>query len=97
MIAKAWLAAGRYRLGHGRFPEQLPEDLVDPFDGKPLRHSLDDGALKIWSVGQDLDDDGGAPWDWKTRDGDIVWPIPTNTSPEDTQKEAPHEHPTPGR
>jgi len=89
LIAKAWLAAQRHRLDHGRFPEQLPGDFVDPFDGKPLRYSLDDGALRIWSVGRDLDDDDGAPWDPRTRDGDIVWPTPTTPPAADVSLETP--------
>lgn len=89
LIASAWLAAERHRLDHGRFPKQLPGDFVDPFDGKPLRYSLEDGALRIWSVGHDLDDDGGAPWDPRTRDGDIVWPTATTPRAADVRPETP--------
>jgi hypothetical protein len=65
--AIATLAAERYRLAHGRWPETLqelvpnfiPELLLDPYDRKPLRFKrLDDGGL-IYSVGPDRKDDGG--------------------------------------
>jgi hypothetical protein len=61
------LAAERYRLAHGRWPESLealvPEFLpkvpTDPYDRKPLRlRRLDDG-LVVYSVGPDGKDDGG--------------------------------------
>jgi len=36
-------------------PDYLPELPVDPYDGKPLRYDKE----KVWSVGEDLKDDGG--------------------------------------
>jgi hypothetical protein len=66
--AIAALAAERFRRDQGRFPASLDELVVanllaavpaDPFDGNPLRfRQLADG-LVIYSVGQDLIDDGG--------------------------------------
>jgi hypothetical protein len=65
--AAAALAAERYRMAEGRWPENLgalaPRYLAavpaDPFDGKPLRlRRLADG-LVIYSVGADGADDGG--------------------------------------
>jgi hypothetical protein len=62
------IAAERYRKDHGRWPEAL-NDLThgylkavptDPYDGKPLRWKpLPDGVI-VYSVGPDLDDNGGA-------------------------------------
>jgi hypothetical protein len=62
------LAAERYRRDHNNWPESLAELVavrllaavpLDPFDGQPLRmRRLPDG-LVIYSVGQDLSDDGG--------------------------------------
>jgi len=65
--ARAALAAERYRLDNGRFPEQLDQLAgdyldrvpIDPFDDKPLRYRLDDDALIIYSVGRNQIDDGG--------------------------------------
>jgi hypothetical protein len=65
--AVAALAAERYRLRHGTWPESLaalvPELLpavsADPFDGRPLRYrKLADGVV-IYSVAEDGTDDGG--------------------------------------
>jgi hypothetical protein len=61
------LAAERYRLAHGSWPESLeqltPRFLakvpLDPFDGKPLRYRrLADGVV-VYSVGLDGKDNGG--------------------------------------
>jgi hypothetical protein len=65
--AIAAVAAERYRLANGHWPEALdqlvPKFLAavakDPFDGKPLRyHRLDDG-MAVYSVGADGIDNGG--------------------------------------
>jgi hypothetical protein len=65
--AAAALAAERYRLAEGRWPERLaalvPRYLVqvpiDLYDGRPLRlRRLPDGLL-VYSVGPDRTDDGG--------------------------------------
>jgi hypothetical protein len=62
------VAAERYRKDHGRWPA-APGELVpgylkavptDPYDGKPLRwKALPDGTT-VYSVGPDLEDNGGA-------------------------------------
>ena len=60
-------ALARYAAEHGAYPEELDEvkDLmlsggIDPFSGKPLHYRLErEGGFTIWSVGQDLKDDGG--------------------------------------
>jgi hypothetical protein len=65
--AAAALAAERYRLAKGRWPERL-DDLVpdylpavptDPFDGQPLRLRRTDDGLMIYSIGPDGTDNGG--------------------------------------
>ena len=67
------LAAYRYHLKHGRLPASFAEidrslvpgdmrweDLIqDPFDGQSLRVRSDDTGLLIYSVFQNLVDDGG--------------------------------------
>lgn len=79
--ARAGLAAARYRAAHSKLPDK-PEDLLgeslpawptDPFDGKPLRWKRADKDLLIYSIGPDAKDDAGAPFDDKTRTGDIVF------------------------
>jgi hypothetical protein len=61
------LAAERYRLKHGRWPESLADlkgeflrDVpADPFDGKPLRYRRDGEGVVVYAVGPDGKDDGG--------------------------------------
>ncbi len=62
------LAAHRFRLDHGQFPESA-EDLVpsyldevplDRFTGEPMRYRLTPDGPLIYVSGPDLDDDGGA-------------------------------------
>jgi hypothetical protein len=89
----AALAIERHRRKHGRPPAKLV-DLVPAFlsavpvdwmDGNPLRYRVNaDGTFTLWSIGEDLKDDGGdgsdaAPatrttdiWDRK----DVLWPRP---------------------
>ena len=63
----AGIAVHRYRLANGSFPETInqlvPEFLesvpVDVITGDPLKYQLTDGEPVIYSVGADLDDDGG--------------------------------------
>ncbi|MBA4148172.1 MAG: hypothetical protein H0X66_08650 [Verrucomicrobia bacterium] len=87
-IAVTAIALKRYRLKHGRYPQGL-ENLVpdylselprDYFDGQTLRYKLQpDGNFLLYSVGEDLKDDGGEP---TTKNGklhwrqglDLVWP-----------------------
>lgn len=67
------IAAQRYRLKHGRLPESLAElgemlpaaagkkaaELVDPFDGKPMRFKTDEKRIVIYSMGENGTDDEG--------------------------------------
>jgi hypothetical protein len=63
----AALACERYRLRHGEWPAGLealvPEFLdpvpVDPFDDEPIRYKRFDMVIKVWSIGEDMTDDGG--------------------------------------
>ncbi len=94
-IATTAIALHRHRLRHGKFPESLralvPEFLAevpnDFMDGQPLRYRLQpDGQFLLWSVGEDLRDDGGDPnrppppatWDASNwlKGRDWVWPQP---------------------
>ena len=92
------VAAYRFHLKHARFPESademVPEFLasipIDVITGDPLKYQLKDGLPLIYSVGADLDDDGGVEsldsdgkpvlnvinnLGSKTIDGDwILWP-----------------------
>lgn len=65
------IALELYRRRHGAWPQSLqslaPELLPtvprDRFDGRPLKYRLIDGSPVLYSVGTDLDDDGGKPLD----------------------------------
>ena len=65
--AQAALAIQRYRLAAGKLPDTLA-DLVptyldavprDPFDGNDLRYTELEGGFVVYSIGNDLSDDGG--------------------------------------
>lgn len=65
--ADAALAVQRYSLAVGKLPDKLA-DLVpvyldavptDPFDGKELRYKKLDPGFVVYSIGEDLSDDGG--------------------------------------
>ena len=53
-----------YRAQHGTLPPNLSavssELPFDPFDGKPLRYVTRPGGYSIYSVGENMQDDGGA-------------------------------------
>jgi hypothetical protein len=65
--AATLVACERYHLAHGSWPAQLsdltPQFMekvpLDPFDGQPLRYQLTPEAVMVYSIGQDLVDDGG--------------------------------------
>jgi hypothetical protein len=80
-LARTALAIERYRLATGKAPERL-EELVpqylkevptDPFDGKPIRYKRMDPGYRLYSIGEDGQDNAGqernkdnrgAPYDW---------------------------------
>ncbi len=86
------IAATRYRLDHGEYPATddalapayLAAIPLDPFDGKPLRLKKSaDGSLTIYSVGEDLIDNGGdvvRTDDKKATDVGVVLLTPAATS-----------------
>ena len=83
------IALERARLaGTARLPASLVElasgaglgaaDIVDPFDGKPLRYRSSGTTYRLYSVGDDLADNGGR---WTESDPlDVVyWPVDAAT------------------
>ncbi|MCG3149662.1 MAG: hypothetical protein PCFJNLEI_03127 [Verrucomicrobiae bacterium] len=59
-VTQAAIAAERYRLEHGEWPEQLVAPVpTDPFDGQPLRYRRTETGIVVWSIGEDGRDDGG--------------------------------------
>jgi hypothetical protein len=70
------LAVERYRLTEGRLPQSL-DNLVpaymefvptDPFDGQNLKYRALETGFVVYSVGEDLTDEGGAERNSKKRD-----------------------------
>jgi hypothetical protein len=61
------IAAERFRLGTGRLPDSLDElvptyvDAIptDPFDGQPMRFTKTEQGIVIYSIDENLIDDGG--------------------------------------
>ncbi|OHB83868.1 MAG: hypothetical protein A2Z38_09050 [Planctomycetes bacterium RBG_19FT_COMBO_48_8] len=70
------LAVERYRLAEGRLPKSL-DNLVpaymdaipdDPFDGSPLKYHVRQSGYVVYSVGEDLTDEGGTEQGTQGRD-----------------------------
>jgi len=87
-LARLGLAAARYRAEKGACPK-TPEELTpkfiaaippDPFDGKPLRMVIRDGAVVFYSIGSDMKDEGGAPWDNQKKSGDFTFRLGSPTA-----------------
>lgn len=80
-MVRAGLGLLRYRRLHGEFPPTLDalqlEGLIDPFDGKPLRYRREAEGFVVYSVNEDLKDNGGAERQPKQKtDFDRVWRFP---------------------
>lgn len=84
-LAKTAMAARSYKQKKGRWPEAVwelaataggpekQEFLNDPFTGGKLRLRKYKSGIIIYSIGPDLIDDQGAPWDKSDRKGDLTW------------------------
>ncbi len=80
-LAEAAVAAHRYRLAKGKFPETL-DQLVDfqrtlvvrdPFGSGQLQLVSRDGQRVLYGIGPNLTDDGGTPFDDKQLTGDLTF------------------------
>jgi hypothetical protein len=78
------IALKRYQMRYGRLPDNLtklvpefmPNQLLDPMSGKPLRFQpVADGTMLLYSVGENGVDDGGLG-------DDVYWPRPTDNTDE---------------
>ncbi len=87
-VTRAGLAVERYRLAEGHLPKSL-DDLVpvytkiipeDPFNGENLRYRRLKTGFIVYSVNEDLSDNGGAEINTKKRDPSgsklLPWDIP---------------------
>jgi hypothetical protein len=66
-----------HRLEHGSYPSSLADfpgaSKIDPLTREPFRYRLEGPQPVIYSVGTDLKDDGGLPWQKGKPSLDVVW------------------------
>lgn len=75
------VALRRYHLKHGKYAEKLSQLVpgyieklpVDPFSGKPFHYRRERDGWLLYSVGLDLDDDGGKEAKPGVEEGDMVF------------------------
>jgi hypothetical protein len=94
-VTRAGLALLQYKQAHSACPETLEAlglgELIDPFTDKPLHYRPEGEGFVVYSVGDDLKDNGGAPRREredsdprrKPIEYDIVWRFP---NPENRDK-----------
>ncbi len=80
-MTRAGLALLQYRQAHGAFPPTLDalglERLTDPYTQEPLHYRTEGEGFVLYSVGEDLKDNGGAvKQPRQTTDYDFVWRYP---------------------
>mgnify|MGYP001258846145 FL=1 len=89
-VADVLLAAQRYHLAKGEYPRHLEEMVpdflptipYDPLDGQLIRYELRQGFPVAWSIGIDLEDDGGKGQLANDRTLDFVGTLnPTESGP----------------
>jgi hypothetical protein len=76
----------RYELAHEKLPPTLDAAAaetalkttpLDPYSGQPLRFATVAGRPTIYSVGEDLKDDGGqTDWKFGAQPGDYLFVLP---------------------
>lgn len=76
-VVRTAYASYLHRFDHGSFPTTLEALLptlkelpIDPFSGKPIRLTINDGDFVVYSIGDNQKDDGGLNWDDKEWDKD---------------------------
>lgn len=78
------VAVARYRLDHGGalpatldalVPQYMDDVPLDPFNGHPLRLVVRNDQALIYSIGPDLKDNAGAPFDEQKKTGDMVFTV----------------------
>ena len=85
-LTRVAFALAIYRAENGEYPERL-EQLVpaalaelpsDPFTGRPFVYQRTDDGFRLYSVGDNQQDDGGATFDTDPRGDDlpVIVPLP---------------------
>ncbi|MFI4862450.1 MAG: hypothetical protein ACIAXF_17425 [Phycisphaerales bacterium JB063] len=80
----------RYRLATGGIPasldalvpDYLDEVPIDPIDGQPMRYRTTDAGFVVYSIGTDLEDNGGLVHDFQDG-GDIAVGVGIDVEPDD--------------
>lgn len=84
-MTRAGLGLLEYRAEHGALPPSLDdlklEKLIDPYVGQPLRYRVEPDGFLVYSVGEDMQDNGGAARQRKRSDDprskvpdhDLLW------------------------
>jgi hypothetical protein len=83
-IQRLAVASMIYRKKHGRYPDKLeelaptimPEIPIDPFSGKPYVYRREGKGFVVYSLDQNMKDDGGVPRLPRAKKGDIVFRFP---------------------
>lgn len=83
-MTRAGLALLQYRKAHDTFPQTLDvleiKGLIDPFTQEPLHYRVEPDGFVIYSVAEDLKDNGGRPRQPREHmDYDIIWRFPRPT------------------
>ena len=78
-------AIRRFELAHGYLPASLDEAAsetilktvpTDSYSGQPMRYAIINGKPTVYSVGKDLNDDGGrADWKYGQQPGDYLFAL----------------------
>ena len=94
--ARVAVALELLRKRTGEYPQTLdaliPDILaaipIDPFDGQPVRYVRSEDRVAVYSIGENLQDDGGTEDPQRPREGDIVFTVRRAPAPtEETDDE----------
>lgn len=84
-VTRAGLALLRHHRDHRAFPKTLDEldleGLIDPFTQEPLHYRAEPEGFVVYSVEEDLEDNGGSVRQPRQKTGyDLVWQFPRPTA-----------------
>jgi hypothetical protein len=88
-LSRLGFALAAYHADHGAFPESLgalvPENLsaapLDPYTDLPFVYERNDDGYRLYSVGENMLDDGGRTFDSEPRGDDILIEVPRRARP----------------
>lgn len=92
-LLRAALMLGAYRADHGEYPDALDqlsldylvEIPLDPFPDEPFRYERTEEGYRLYSIGENLTDDGGLTFDSDPEGDDLIiqFPAPPESLPGD--------------